>query len=162
MDQSIGIKIKCCCGNEFIICIHCFKGQTYCSNECKSKANTKAHRRSQSLYAKSTHGRKKRQEAQIKNRKKKNSNLNKYEKNNIEADTTSALEIILLRSNLTIDIEAPASIRINDPENMERMFCRGCGKAIDLEGSLNYANQLEKRRVNREQIAQKYSDPLRR
>lgn len=56
--MSEGIQRKCfCCGNIFFVCKSCWRGQRYCSIECRQKSRKEKLRIYQKKYNRSTKGR---------------------------------------------------------------------------------------------------------
>ena len=68
-DFVLLIQIKCrWCGTVFCICRCCWRGQRYCSAECRSAARHKAHREAQKRYRKTEKGKIAHQEAENRRR----------------------------------------------------------------------------------------------
>jgi len=63
------IKIECrWCHLFFCICRRCFRGQAYCSDECRIAGKRRAHRESQRRYRQSPKGKKAHREAENRRR----------------------------------------------------------------------------------------------
>jgi len=53
------ISVFCCwCGAAFHVCRSCWRGQKYCSDDCRKAANLKSHRESQRRYRQTEKGKK--------------------------------------------------------------------------------------------------------
>jgi hypothetical protein len=68
--ESLPVGIEICCGvcsSTFVICRSCFRGQKYCSDQCKDSGYAKVRRRSRSKYEKSNLGRDRRRLYQTSN-----------------------------------------------------------------------------------------------
>jgi len=63
------IEIQCrWCGKIFCICQSCWRGQAYCSYECRSASKRKAHQEAQKRYRKTEKGKKAHREAENRRR----------------------------------------------------------------------------------------------
>ena len=63
------LQIKCrWCGTVFCICRCCWRGQRYCSAECRIAAKRKAHRKDQRRYRRTEKGKKAHREAENRRR----------------------------------------------------------------------------------------------
>lgn len=52
-----GIKDTCrLCGSEFTMCLRCWRGHAYCSDDCKEKGYDKTRQAARDNYAKSPKG----------------------------------------------------------------------------------------------------------
>lgn len=68
----IGFKIICaCCGRYFVVCKACYRGQVYCSEECRISGYREKNRLRKKKYRKTSAGRKKHQEDEKKRRQRK-------------------------------------------------------------------------------------------
>ena len=55
---SSGRMLQCaCCGQEFLVCVDCDRGQRYCSDECRKQARLASQRRAAKHYQSSRVGR---------------------------------------------------------------------------------------------------------
>lgn len=74
-DNSDGllIQIECkYCLVQFFLCRSCYRGHSYCSEQCRTLSQKRAHRKSQSIYRKSEKGREANKIAEKRRRIKKN------------------------------------------------------------------------------------------
>jgi len=62
-------QVRCrWCGKIFYICRSCFRGQAYCTDECREARNRIAHRKAQKEYRKTAKGKKAHREAENRRR----------------------------------------------------------------------------------------------
>jgi len=71
-------KICRCCGKIFYICQKCYKGQVYCSDECRRAGYLERHREAQRRYQGTKNGKKKRNDASNRRRNGGKKNTGKF------------------------------------------------------------------------------------
>ena len=112
-----GVLLRCgCCGNAFIVCRRCWRGQRYCNKSCSRRASLCAHQQSQRKYSGTIRGRRSHSIRQKRYRKKRS-----VEKTETDATTT-----------LTKDAIKPAYHREN---------CHVCGGIVRRVVELNLLKQ---------------------
>ena len=53
----VGVQVICArCEVEFLVCRSCWSGQRYCSKQCSSEARDESHRKSQTVYSRTSKG----------------------------------------------------------------------------------------------------------
>jgi len=70
------LKIFCgCCGRIFGVCRDCYRGQRYCSDDCRIAGYLQTHREAQGNYRQTDKGKKQHIKSEKKRRKNKNKEL---------------------------------------------------------------------------------------
>ena len=70
------LQIFCgCCGRIFGICRHCYRGQKYCSDQCRTAGYHQTHREAQSNYRQTGKGKKQHCESEKRRRERKKEEL---------------------------------------------------------------------------------------
>jgi hypothetical protein len=110
---TVGIKLKCKgCANHFKICVKCYRGHTYCSDECRIKVQRIKQKEASKRYFQTKKGRQKHAKRQRRYRLKKEP---KSENNkNTETYETSVKSLNKLKVTQTL-----------------KQFCIACGTFVD-------------------------------
>ncbi len=124
--DSVGFEISCKdCGISFYICKSCYRGQVYCSEECRKKGYQKTRRTAQKKYLRSPEAREDHREAQQRYRNRDRQGV--LESRVIDQSSNSSNEAIVL--NLTLyPIVAHDSVRTPVVHPYRR--CQTCGRCI--------------------------------
>ena len=130
------IQIRCrCCGALFCVCRRCWKGQAYCSDECRIAGKRQNHREAQWRYRQTPKGKKAHREAENRRRH----GLSKKIKKNMDDASTTVLPLwcmgLLLCARILV-LHARAWF----DKTGRCHFCGSSGKIVDEFPRRGYGN----------------------
>jgi len=120
------IQFVCrCCGTFFNICRACFRGQAYCSEECRISRQRQLNREAQKRYRQTEKGKKSHQEAEKQRR------IRRRSKNVDDETSTMKSDIVCCLSEYIIEsLKKFISNTLNSAEETGK--CHICGKYGNL------------------------------
>ena len=112
------LRIFCgCCGRIFGICRPCYRGQRYCSDQCRTAGYQQTHREAQSNYRQRDKGKLQHCESEKRRRKRKKEELK----------TTKGISAIIKEACMCVSMTIKSLFKNYDPER-GKGNCSICGK----------------------------------
>ena len=133
-------EIQCrWCGKIFCICQSCWRGQAYCSDECRSTAKRKAHQEAQKRYRRTEKGKKAHREAENRRRM----GLSKKNKAIVDdAATTLQCGLSKIERSTNLNDKEQLGWAVNSTMRIGRChFCGSLGVIVDRFPRRGYGKQ---------------------